>query len=73
MNEDTKDLLTQVGFRIFGNKIVAGDFGSSGNATLCAVKLIELVVTECANFVDAEMSLGGVDGRSLKEHFGVEE
>jgi hypothetical protein len=36
-------------------------------------KFAELIVRECAQFVDAEIGLGGVDGRSLKEHLGVEE
>ena len=36
-------------------------------------KFAELIVRECANFVDSAISDGGVDGRSLKEHFGVEE
>jgi len=32
----------------------------------------ELIVKECADFVDNAISDGGIDGRSLKEHFGVE-
>ena len=36
-------------------------------------KFAELIVRECAGFINTEMSLGGVDGRSLLEHFGVEE
>ena len=36
-------------------------------------KFAELIVRECANFVDSAISDGGVDGRILKEHFGVEE
>jgi hypothetical protein len=32
-----------------------------------------LIVRECADYVDSAISDGGVDGRSLKEHFGVEE
>lgn len=32
----------------------------------------ELIVEECAQFVDREISEGGVDGQMLKEHFGVE-
>jgi hypothetical protein len=35
-------------------------------------KFAELIVKECANVVDTAISDGGVDGRSLKEHFGVE-
>ena len=36
-------------------------------------KFAELIVKECADFVDRAISDGGVDGRILKEHFGVEE
>jgi hypothetical protein len=32
----------------------------------------ELIVRECADMVDRAISDGGVDGRVLKEHFGVE-
>jgi hypothetical protein len=37
-----------------------------------AEKFAELIVRECADYVDSAISNGGVDGRSLKEHFGVE-
>jgi hypothetical protein len=36
-------------------------------------KFAELIVRECADMVDRAISDGGVDGRILKEHFGVEE
>jgi hypothetical protein len=32
----------------------------------------ELIVEECAKFVDSAISDGGVDGQSVKQHFGVE-
>ena len=35
-------------------------------------KFAELIVKECADFVDNAISDGGIDGHSLKEHFGVE-
>jgi arsenate reductase-like glutaredoxin family protein len=35
-------------------------------------KFAELIVKECASYVDEAISEGGVDGRGLKEHFGVE-
>jgi len=35
-------------------------------------RFAELLVKECADYVDSAISNGGVDGRSLKEHFGVE-
>ena len=34
-------------------------------------KFAELIVKECADYVDSAISNGGVDGRSLKEHFEV--
>lgn len=34
-------------------------------------KFAELLVKECAYYVDSAISDGGVDGRSLKEYFGV--
>jgi len=41
---------------------------------LNAEKFAELIVRECAEYIDfAIFSNGGIDGRSLKEHFGVEE
>ncbi len=33
----------------------------------------KLIVQDCADFVDEAISDGGIDGRSLKKHFGVEE
>ncbi len=36
-------------------------------------KFAQLIVRECADMVDRAISDGGVDGRILKEHFGVEE
>ncbi len=36
-------------------------------------KFAELIVRECAELVDRAISDGGVDGRVLKQHFGVEE
>ncbi len=35
-------------------------------------KFAELIVRECAELVDCAISDGGVDGRVLKQHFGVE-
>ena len=36
-------------------------------------KFAKLIVRECADLVDRAISDGGVDGRVVKEHFGVEE
>lgn len=38
------EVCRQAGFKIFGNRIVAADNGSSGEATQCARKLVELVL-----------------------------
>ncbi len=52
--------------------------GSQGVIPMSSVREVqlenfaELIVRECADFVDRAISDGGVDGRSLKEHFGVE-
>ena len=32
----------------------------------------ELIIRECADLVDRAISNGGVDGREVKEHFGVQ-
>ncbi len=36
-------------------------------------KFAELIVRECAALVNRAISEGGVDGRVVKQHFGVEE
>ena len=36
-------------------------------------KFAKLIVRECADLVDRAIGDGGVDGRVVKEHFGVEE
>ena len=38
-----------------------------------AQRFADLLVRECAELVDRAMSDAGVDGRAIKEHFGVEE
>jgi hypothetical protein len=38
------ELCKKAGFKIFGNRIVAADNGSSGEATRCARKLVELTL-----------------------------
>ena len=70
MNERTQALLTQSGFRIFGTKVVAGDFGSSGNATACAPKLIELIIQDACQHLT---NIGQDYAREqLEKYFGVE-
>jgi len=36
------------------------------------VKFAELIVRECAELVDRAISDSGVDGRAVKEHFGID-
>lgn len=47
MNENIKELLLETGFKIFGDGVVAADNGSSGNATICSQKLIDIVLKRC--------------------------
>lgn len=47
MNALTKELAVKAGFKIFGEKIVAADNGSSGAATICLDKFAELLIAEC--------------------------
>lgn len=50
------------------------NFFQTGPVQRAAIEeFAELIVKECAEFVDHAISDGGIDGRSLKEHFGVEE
>ena len=46
MNNRITELLAKAGFRIFGKKVVAGDFGSSGNATLCSAEFANQLANE---------------------------
>jgi hypothetical protein len=70
MNERIKELAEQAG-------VFVGDFAGAGIYSIHnkdeVEKFAELIVRESANFVDSAISDGGVDGRILKEHFGVEE
>lgn len=45
--------------------------GDSAWEKLWDEKFAELIVSECANFVDSAISDGGVDGHSVKKHFGI--
>ena len=70
MNERIKELILQsVTFRLDPDS-------ECYEAQICPEDLeylAELIVRGCADYVDSAISDGGVDGRSLKEHFGVEE
>jgi hypothetical protein len=62
MNERIRELLSQAGVHY---EVMPKD--------TVYEKFAELIVRECADYVDSAISDGGVDGRILKEHFGVEE
>jgi hypothetical protein len=62
MNEKFLELAKQAGLK----------FPSETALSPMEEKFAELIVRECANFVDESIGDGGIDGRSLKEHFGVE-
>ncbi len=61
MNERIKELMKQ--------SMVEYQFDMKFNPE----KFAELIVLECAELVDRAVSDGGVDGRVLKQHFGVKE
>lgn len=61
MNKRIKELLVQSGLLDYTKIIVPEQ-----------EKFAELIVKECAELVDRAISDGGVDGRVLKQHFGVE-
>jgi hypothetical protein len=48
-------------------KIVVDDWKEGVSISMLA----ELIIKECADYVDSAITDGGVDGRSLKEHFGI--
>jgi hypothetical protein len=64
------------------NQLAEQAFNEANNGSINNIKIpkefvekfAELIVRECAEHIDfAIFSNGGIDGRSLKEHFGVEE
>jgi hypothetical protein len=65
MNERIKELMEEAGIYDF----VVESMGINEEME----KFAELIVKECADMVDRAISDGGVDGRFLKEHFGVAE
>ena len=69
MNERIKELWEEATVSVWPRpgKFTAGEYDYH------LEKFAELIVRECADYVDSAISDGGVDGRILKEHFGVEE
>lgn len=69
MNERIRELAKQACFDEIGK-----DYSLYFNLTKDKVeKFAELLIKECAQLVDRAISEGGVDGRVIKEHFGVKE
>ena len=73
MDAKVKALLEEAGFRVFGEKVVAGDFGVSGNATLCAQKLIKLVARDCAGIAYTAVPDGDMPAASILYEFNVDD
>ena len=65
MNERIRELIEQAGFEETDGHISIQGVYMFG--TYRMENLVELIVRECADLVDR-----GVDGRVVKEHFGVE-
>ena len=80
MNERIKQLAEQAGVLAdFGEDIKVGRWGIGGSYQSME-KFAELIVKECANFVDSHEQIDKygeaqdiVYGKDLLEHFGVEE
>ena len=73
MNERIKGLAEQAGLKIEYQMINPPKPLQILGSAEQFEKFAELLMKECADYVDSAISDGGVDGRSLKEHFGVGE
>jgi hypothetical protein len=71
MNERIKELELEA-IAYADSKVPVNDRYNDIYHSIVRNKFAELIVKECADYVDSAISDGGVDGRSLKEHFGVE-
>ena len=72
MNERIFELAKQADL-IHWDTLPSGARTPDHESVVKAKKFAELIVRECAELVDRAISDGGVDGRAVKEHFGVEE
>jgi hypothetical protein len=68
MNERIQDLIKQMDKAClpYGNNAM----------TITDVDLeyfAKLIIQQCAAYIDSSISDGGIDGRSLKQHFGFKE
>ena len=80
MNELIKELAVQAGatfskgyIELSDGQLMLSDKADVDHANMDLEKFAELIVRECADLVDRAISDGGIDGRVVKEHFGVEE
>lgn len=78
MNDNIKDLAKQAGFKIFGDRIVAADGGSSGAATICLGRFVELMVEQILDITEPMPGSGDPDDvalariqKEIKEKFGI--
>lgn len=78
MNDNIKDLAKQAGFKIFGNHIVAADGNSSGAATICLGRFVELMVDQILDITEPMPGSGDPDDvalarvqKEIKEKFGI--
>jgi hypothetical protein len=72
MNERIFELAKQADL-IHWDTLPSGARTPDHESVVKAKKFAELIVRECADYVDSAISDGGVDGRVVKEHFGVSE
>ncbi len=76
MNERIRELAEQAGFGIAGNPEYIHAMDYDGMCTDELEKFAELIVRECAEYIDAfnreHMVEEGIGGTELKQHFEVE-
>jgi hypothetical protein len=70
MNERIIELALQAGLQL--GTVLENYTTPIKTITIEQRKFAELIVNQCAELVDRAISDGGVDGRVVKEHFGVE-
>jgi hypothetical protein len=69
MNPLIKQLAVEAG--LLGRKFMFGQYYDDELSDE-QKKFVELIVGQCADYVDFAVSNGGIDGHDLKNHFGVE-
>jgi RNA binding exosome subunit len=72
MNERIRELAEQAGIGFWGNRIIIFDFSADSEEVI--QKFAELVVNECAQFVEDKFDFIGdeiIVKERMLEHFGV--